>query len=168
MTKSIFSAISLSNLPIDPNEPLYCYCQQVSFGEMVACDNDEVNIYIYWQVENDVANHWFYLVWNRMVSSGMCWITDAPKRQMVLQELCRDAQDQTKEMIVSIGKVVVLIISSLSCPFLITFLIFTLFLCCSFLVSSSYILVYWLLYIKRLILYLQSRFWVLCWIHAHA
>lgn len=167
MTKSIFSAISLSNLPIDPNEPLYCYCQQVSFGEMVACDNDEVNIYI--EVENDVANQGFYLVWNRMVSSGMCWITDAPKRQMVLQELCRDAQDQTKEMIVSIGKIlIILIIRSLSCPFLITLLIFTLFLCCSFLVSSSYILVYWLLYIKRLILYLQSRFWVLCWIHAHA
>ncbi|KAG2217848.1 hypothetical protein INT45_008145 [Circinella minor] len=38
------AAISLSNLPIDPNEPLYCYCQQVSFGEMVACDNDECEI----------------------------------------------------------------------------------------------------------------------------
>lgn len=36
---------------IDPNEPLYCYCQQVSFGEMVACDNADVRtlsiIYIY-------------------------------------------------------------------------------------------------------------------------
>ncbi|KAI9312417.1 the Ing1 Phd finger in complex with A histone H3k4me3 peptide, partial [Dichotomocladium elegans] len=29
---------------IDPNEPLYCYCRQVSFGEMVACDNDECEI----------------------------------------------------------------------------------------------------------------------------
>ena len=26
---------------IDPNEPLYCFCQQVSFGEMVACDSNE-------------------------------------------------------------------------------------------------------------------------------
>ncbi|ORZ11339.1 inhibitor of growth proteins N-terminal histone-binding-domain-containing protein [Lobosporangium transversale] len=33
-----------SELPIDPNEPLYCYCQQVSYGEMVACDNGDCEI----------------------------------------------------------------------------------------------------------------------------
>ncbi|KAI8389278.1 hypothetical protein BD560DRAFT_320371 [Blakeslea trispora] len=32
------------DLPIDPNEPLYCYCQQVSYGEMVACDNTDCEI----------------------------------------------------------------------------------------------------------------------------
>ncbi|KAL8167159.1 hypothetical protein V2J09_008658 [Rumex salicifolius] len=26
--------------PIDPNEPTYCICHQVSFGDMIACDND--------------------------------------------------------------------------------------------------------------------------------
>ncbi|XP_060598860.1 inhibitor of growth protein 1-like [Ruditapes philippinarum] len=26
--------------PIDPDEPLYCLCQQVSYGEMIGCDND--------------------------------------------------------------------------------------------------------------------------------
>ncbi len=26
----------------DPNEPRYCVCNQVSYGDMVACDNDEV------------------------------------------------------------------------------------------------------------------------------
>eukprot|EP01084_Bolivina_argentea_P256110 431074_1 len=26
---------------IDPSEPVYCYCRQVSHGEMLACDNDE-------------------------------------------------------------------------------------------------------------------------------
>lgn len=31
----------------DHTEPLYCYCQQVSYGEMVACDNTDVYIYIY-------------------------------------------------------------------------------------------------------------------------
>ena len=31
-----------SDLPIDPNEPTYCYCQRVSFGHMIACDNSEV------------------------------------------------------------------------------------------------------------------------------
>ncbi|KAI8369238.1 uncharacterized protein BYT42DRAFT_101548 [Radiomyces spectabilis] len=28
----------------DPNEPLYCYCQQISYGEMVACDNADCEI----------------------------------------------------------------------------------------------------------------------------
>lgn len=26
---------------VDPSEPRYCYCDRVSFGEMVACDNDD-------------------------------------------------------------------------------------------------------------------------------
>lgn len=27
----------------DPNEPRYCLCNQVSYGDMVACDNEDVN-----------------------------------------------------------------------------------------------------------------------------
>jgi hypothetical protein len=30
--------------PIDPNEPTYCLCNQVSFGEMIGCDNEECSI----------------------------------------------------------------------------------------------------------------------------
>lgn len=39
-------------MDIDPNEPLYCFCQQVSYGDMVGCDNDSVslNIYFYSQI----------------------------------------------------------------------------------------------------------------------
>ncbi|KAI8981986.1 hypothetical protein BDF20DRAFT_444540 [Mycotypha africana] len=33
-----------SDMPVDPNEPLYCYCQQISYGEMVACDNTDCEI----------------------------------------------------------------------------------------------------------------------------
>ncbi|CAI2161983.1 5056_t:CDS:2 [Funneliformis geosporum] len=33
-----------ADMPIDPNEPIYCYCQQVSWGDMVACDNSECEI----------------------------------------------------------------------------------------------------------------------------
>jgi hypothetical protein len=33
------------DFPIDPNEPTYCLCNRVSFGEMVACDNDDVRFY---------------------------------------------------------------------------------------------------------------------------
>lgn len=31
----------------DPNEPRYCICNQVSYGDMVACDNEDVNIYLF-------------------------------------------------------------------------------------------------------------------------
>ncbi len=29
--------------PYDPNEPRYCVCNQVSYGDMVACDNEDVS-----------------------------------------------------------------------------------------------------------------------------
>lgn len=35
---------STTDLPIEPNEPTYCLCDQVSFGEMIGCDNDECPI----------------------------------------------------------------------------------------------------------------------------
>jgi len=30
----------LANVEIDPDEPTYCLCDQVSYGEMIGCDND--------------------------------------------------------------------------------------------------------------------------------
>ncbi|TCD67661.1 hypothetical protein EIP91_012171 [Steccherinum ochraceum] len=39
LTLPPMSAITaLKEAPIDPNEPRYCYCNQVSYGEMVGCD----------------------------------------------------------------------------------------------------------------------------------
>lgn len=35
---------SPTDLPIDPNEPTYCLCEQVSYGEMICCDNDKCTI----------------------------------------------------------------------------------------------------------------------------
>ncbi|XP_018412507.1 PREDICTED: inhibitor of growth protein 1 [Nanorana parkeri] len=35
---------SPADLPIDPNEPTYCLCNQVSYGEMIGCDNEECPI----------------------------------------------------------------------------------------------------------------------------
>lgn len=29
---------------IDPNEPVYCLCRQIAFGDMIACDNEECAI----------------------------------------------------------------------------------------------------------------------------
>ncbi|VEL30202.1 unnamed protein product [Protopolystoma xenopodis] len=32
------------DMPVDPNEPTYCVCKQVSYGEMVACDNPDCHV----------------------------------------------------------------------------------------------------------------------------
>ena len=32
------------DMPVDPNEPTYCVCHQVSYGEMIGCDNPECAI----------------------------------------------------------------------------------------------------------------------------
>ncbi|XP_033764024.1 inhibitor of growth protein 5-like [Pecten maximus] len=32
------------DMPVDPNEPTYCLCHQVSYGEMIGCDNLECPI----------------------------------------------------------------------------------------------------------------------------
>ncbi|KAL0460548.1 UNVERIFIED_CONTAM: PHD finger protein ING2 [Sesamum latifolium] len=37
--KDFASPVELDQ-PIDPNEPTYCVCHQVSFGDMIACDNE--------------------------------------------------------------------------------------------------------------------------------
>lgn len=29
---------------IDPNEPLYCFCKRIAFGDMIACDNEDCQI----------------------------------------------------------------------------------------------------------------------------
>lgn len=34
------------DMPVDPNEPTYCLCNQVSYGEMIGCDNVDVSILI--------------------------------------------------------------------------------------------------------------------------
>ncbi|XP_069774286.1 inhibitor of growth protein 4 [Narcine bancroftii] len=32
------------DMPVDPNEPTYCLCHQVSYGEMIGCDNADCSI----------------------------------------------------------------------------------------------------------------------------
>lgn len=34
-------------MPVDPNEPTYCLCHQVSYGEMIGCDNPDVSERLY-------------------------------------------------------------------------------------------------------------------------
>ncbi|XP_073151525.1 PHD finger protein ING2 isoform X1 [Henckelia pumila] len=49
MLKKEFASPVELDQPIDPNEPTYCVCHQVSFGDMIACDN-----------ENCQGGEWFH------------------------------------------------------------------------------------------------------------
>lgn len=65
----------------DPNEPRYCLCNQVSYGDMVACDNVDVRLESFY-----CAIYCFsvVLVPIGMVSLSLCWYNSAAKREMVL------------------------------------------------------------------------------------
>lgn len=43
------------DMPVDPNEPTYCLCHQVSYGEMIGCDNPDVCSIIY------ILTQWCFL-----------------------------------------------------------------------------------------------------------
>ena len=38
-----FGASTDQEWGVDPNEPRYCICNQISYGDMVACDNEDVS-----------------------------------------------------------------------------------------------------------------------------
>ncbi|OWZ21633.1 AhpC/TSA family Redoxin [Phytophthora megakarya] len=62
--------LASEDLPIDPNEPIYCSCRRVSFGQMVGCDND------------DCKYEWFHF--------GCVGLTDQPAGQWY----CPDCKTQ--------------------------------------------------------------------------
>ncbi|XP_053202173.1 inhibitor of growth protein 4-like isoform X2 [Panonychus citri] len=41
---SITGSTDVLDMPVDPNEPTYCICHQVSYGEMIGCDNPDCPI----------------------------------------------------------------------------------------------------------------------------
>ncbi|CAN7987963.1 unnamed protein product, partial [Ixodes pacificus] len=41
---SISHPSDVLDMPVDPNEPTYCLCHQVSYGEMIGCDNPDCPI----------------------------------------------------------------------------------------------------------------------------
>jgi len=48
---------------IDPNEPVYCICRQIAYGDMIACDNEECEIewfhYSCVNLSKQPKNAWF-------------------------------------------------------------------------------------------------------------
>ena len=76
------------DMPVDPNEPTYCLCHQVSYGEMIGCDNPDVN--------NRIFNNQSYFILkmivdisvpHRMVPFCLRRTYDKTKRKMVLSEM---------------------------------------------------------------------------------
>ncbi|RCN53465.1 PHD-finger [Ancylostoma caninum] len=62
------AAIAPVDMPVDPNEPTYCICHQVSFGQMVACDGP------------DCKNEWFHFQCVGLTSSPVGkWYCDQCK-----------------------------------------------------------------------------------------
>lgn len=43
-TLTITHPSDVLDMPVDPNEPTYCFCHQVSYGEMIGCDNPDCPI----------------------------------------------------------------------------------------------------------------------------
>jgi len=83
------------DLPVDPNEPTYCFCNQVSYGAMVACDNPNVGVffpaYIFLSILPTLLIYFLDLfkltVQNRVVPFRLCWSERTTKRKMVLFKL---------------------------------------------------------------------------------
>jgi inhibitor of growth protein 4 len=65
------------DMPIDPNEPTYCICNRVAFGEMVGCDNP------------DCKREWFHFECVGLVANPtgkwLCPECSSLKRKQVLQ-----------------------------------------------------------------------------------
>lgn len=63
MKNKIVEPIGLDHFPIDPYEPRYCICNQVSFGRMVACDNPQCPIewfhFACVKLEEEPKGKWF-------------------------------------------------------------------------------------------------------------
>jgi len=57
-------------VPIDPNEPVYCFCQKVFYGVMVGCDNPDCPI------------EWFHL--------GCVGLTEPPQKTKWYCPRCRE------------------------------------------------------------------------------
>jgi hypothetical protein len=63
-------------MPVAADEPTYCYCGDVSYGEMIACEN-EVCLYIWGALLMIVLS-------SRVVSFGLCGAGCCSEGEVVL------------------------------------------------------------------------------------
>lgn len=64
---SIAHPSDVLDMPVDPNEPTYCLCHQVSYGEMIACDKMDVCIVWYFLVLFCYLLHNFWDIYDHMI-----------------------------------------------------------------------------------------------------
>ncbi|CAD6185265.1 unnamed protein product [Caenorhabditis auriculariae] len=65
-----------TDMPMDPNEPVYCICRQVSYGQMVACDG------------KNCSTEWFHF--------ACVGVTEAPKGRWYCEE-CKARNPRRKK-----------------------------------------------------------------------
>jgi hypothetical protein len=85
---SALLAASVNGAPIDPNEPLYCVCRQVSYGEMIGCDDP------------DCEFEWFHLKCvklSKLPSGGswLCPVCTAQRRAKAEEQQQQQQQQQS-------------------------------------------------------------------------
>merc|ERR1719419_791571 len=71
------AASDVLDMPVDPNEPTYCLCHQVSYGEMIGCDNQDCPI------------EWFHF--------GCVNLTTKPKGKWYCPK-CREDREKKEEV----------------------------------------------------------------------
>lgn len=87
------AAGGLVELDVDPNEPRYCICNQVSFGDMVACDGENVrSSKLERRIVRGVTDMFLLSVRKGMVPLRMRGSCRASSRKMVLRRLCSRGQ----------------------------------------------------------------------------
>ena len=71
MAGKLASATSVSeDIAVDPNEPLYCICKRVSFGEMICCDNE------------GAISHWLFSPVALAVANALLFTLSGPQRRL--------------------------------------------------------------------------------------
>ena len=97
------------DMPVDPNEPTYCVCNQVSYGEMIGCDNNDVSLsktYFSKAFILSVTDECVVLVSNRVVSFCVCRSDRQTERKVVLSSLqTRSLQIQVVSTVVVLAPV---------------------------------------------------------------
>ncbi|KAI4896848.1 hypothetical protein NFI96_016910, partial [Prochilodus magdalenae] len=78
------------DMPVDPNEPTYCLCHQVSYGEMIGCDNPDDLLFLSPHVSL------LGLVSNRVVSLRLCGPYNETQRKMVLSAMHPGSEEKMK------------------------------------------------------------------------
>ncbi|XP_023559521.1 inhibitor of growth protein 4 isoform X1 [Octodon degus] len=72
------------DMPVDPNEPTYCLCHQVSYGEMIGCDNPDVSALL-------------PQVFHRVVPLCLCGADHQAPGEMVLSTLLPRAEEKVDD-----------------------------------------------------------------------